>query len=177
MEKISSTKELSQLFDEWTKSSKFRREDRADCFPRKREEFKQWKTQFEKSQASAPWDVDNFSDELKKDPDVLNFLARWNPFQVHKLSKEFFTDRRVNNDFMVWWLSECLVLTPWEAKHHFSEIKYLLKITLKDTWFYQALVDTRIFSVEELPKTVAEKIDINPPGSNSKSRHQRNPDE
>ncbi len=127
--------------------------------------MEQFYDEFEEEQATAPWDVDNFSDELKKDRKTLLWLAIINPFQLKKMDKSLFQDRQFMKEFLTDWFFSRLNYNPSKG---LSVVQYLLlthflfKIEDEDTWFFQGLLDIKIIESDHLSEETLEKLDLNP---------------
>lgn len=125
--------------------------------------IKEFRKQFEEEQATAPWDVDNFSDELKKDKDTLLVLSWFNPYQLKKLDKSLFQNRQIMKEFLVDWFFETIKYNKNKWIGEWLDLTcYVFKITNEDVWFWQGILDLGLLPPDQIPVVVLEKLDLEP---------------
>ena len=147
-------------FDALSKSIDYKKFMHVRAYPSKRDEVKLFKEKFSQLQENAPFQVSEFSDELKKSGSVLCDVVQYFPSQIKSFSPELLNDYRWEMvDFFEWWFGKIIYSLELNKSHKdaLNISKFYFEITDNDLWFYKNMLYLGMLEFTSLPKKIQTK--------------------
>ena len=147
-------------FDALSKSIDYKKFMHVRAYPSKRDEVKLFKEKFSQLQENAPFQVSEFSDELKKSGSVLCDVVQYFPSQIKSFSPELLNDYRWEMvDFFEWWFGKIIYSIELNKSHKdaLNISKFYFEITDNDLWFYKNMLYLGMLEFTSLPKKIQTK--------------------